>query len=229
MEDTEYTPQDHIHRLPGALASHTSYNPMSMAQHEPTDYTYSTNLPPGVEFAAMNLLPYEMVNVSIHKQRWMQYEYERKLRNPPHILQGLDIDYWEARSKYPLLVPRRQDFQTWDDYVHASRDFSMELHLLQMRAAAARTKDHPKIRHYLDMIFKDNLFEKSLQTLGTLAAGYYGMPDVGFALGIGGSLGQYQYDFSKLKSQRKSHRICKSLGCGQIAFPTSRTSKTKNT
>ena len=59
----------HHHRLPGALASHTSYNPHSMLKHEPTDPSHSYNLPPGVEYAAMDLQPYEWQNLTPMEQK----------------------------------------------------------------------------------------------------------------------------------------------------------------
>ena len=187
----------HHHRLPGALASHTSYNPHSMLQHEPTDPTYSYNLPPGVEYAAMDLQPYEWQNLTPMEQKWKRYQYERNLRNPDHILQGLDVEYWEAESEYPLLVPRRQDFKTYENYIHASRDFSIELHRLQMKADALRARDHPKLKHYLESIFKDRRLEKGMQTMGVLASLKF--PLFGAALGLGSSLSQYGVDSSRIK------------------------------
>ena len=154
----EPEPVPHVHRFPAALASHTSFNSHSSLQHEPSGP--QTDIPPGVEFAAMNMMPYEMVNMSPMQQRWARYNWERQLRNPGHITQGLDIRFMEAEAEYPLLVPRRQDFKHYHDYVHAVRDFSMELHRLQFKAERERLKHHPKVRHYIDVVFRNERFEK---------------------------------------------------------------------
>lgn len=153
----------------------------------------STPLPPGVEYASLNAAkPYMLYNgrrrVEPAEQRMLRYEYERRLRNPPHIRQGLSVDYWEAPSDFPLLIPRTMDFRTWADYIHASRDVAMEIHRNQMRAYEKRKQDHPKISHFLDSFFKERLFEKSMEMLATLASGV-GRPDIGIALGMGAKLG----------------------------------------
>ena len=152
----EYDPDDHVHRFPAALASHTSLNPYSDLTHEPTDPSHSYTLPPGVQYAALDIAPEDWEHESIWRQRWLRYEYERQLRNPGHLLQGLDIEYWEAWPEYPILTPRRQDFESYDDYVHAARDFVMEIHRLQMKADRARDRDYPGMRHYIDVLFREN-------------------------------------------------------------------------
>ena len=130
------------------------------------------------------------MNKSKWEQRWLRFEHERKLRNPTHLTGGLDLDYWEAWPEYPILTPRRQDFETYDDYVHACWDFVMEMHRLQMKADRARKKDHPKVRDYMDVLFRENRLESMMKIGGALAAAYYGRPDIGFSMGLGGGLGQ---------------------------------------
>ena len=63
LDVRDYDPNDHIHRFPSQLHSHSSFHPHSTAAHEPTDYNVMTNLPPGIEFGAMNVMPYEMINL----------------------------------------------------------------------------------------------------------------------------------------------------------------------
>ena len=71
----DYNPDDHIHRFPSQLHSHTSYHPYSSATHEPT--VNEVDLPEGMQLAAMNIAPYEMVNMSPMQQRWARYHWER--------------------------------------------------------------------------------------------------------------------------------------------------------
>ena len=61
----EYDPDDHVHRFPAALASHTSLNPYSDLTHEPTDPSHSYTLPPGVQYAALDIAPEDWEHESL--------------------------------------------------------------------------------------------------------------------------------------------------------------------
>ena len=80
----EFDPDDHVHRFPAALASHTSFNPYTEKPHEPTEPDYSYTLPPGVQYAALDIMPEDWENKSLWEQRfevgWKPIRKESALR-----------------------------------------------------------------------------------------------------------------------------------------------------
>ena len=183
--------------LVSAYNSHTNYNPnLRHMAHKPQGAR--PIIPKGVAWAAM---PYEDpgdMNLDPTERAWKRYDYERALRLPDHIRQGLEYNMWEADPDYPLLVPRREDFPDGPHYHHAVRDFFIELHSLQMRAREKRKKAHPKVRHYFRSLASKFYNQRAFSDMSILA-NMYGRPDIGVPLGLAASVGQPTLDYMQLK------------------------------
>ena len=115
------------------------------------------------------------MNLPLIQQHWIRYRRERDLRVPEHARKGLDVTYWEADPQHPILVPRRSDFASHANFIHAARDFNLALHRLQMQADERRKEHHP---HYKS-IFRSGLKRAAKAAKGLelgLSMGGYNIP-----------------------------------------------------
>ncbi|MDE0916448.1 MAG: hypothetical protein OSB57_14835, partial [Planctomycetota bacterium] len=212
-EGTEWSPDRFKRSMVAYEKSHTNLNPDNyhMAhmpnRSEPVALGFQADVrarvKSGISFMRMNHEPSGWAQKGGIERAWLRYEHERDLRVPAHIRQGLHATMWEAQPSYPLHVPSINDFRgpnRYEDYVHAARDFTMELHAAQARATEDRNRAHPGVSHYfrgLPQLIEQMRFKEGMGYLGIAAAGA-GRPDVGMMLGLGGTLGQGAFQIHEI-------------------------------
>ena len=93
----------------------------------------------GFQPVAMLVMPNAFAGKSPKEQAWVQYKHERKMRHPVHTRQWPNgtrttLSKIEPMPNEPILTPRKENYQTHADFIHALRDYSLKLNTLHKNA-----------------------------------------------------------------------------------------------
>jgi len=120
---------------------------------------------------AMDIPSADFEGKTLVEQAWLQYEYEREKRHPLHTRKWTNGPWTSAkklepRPSEPILTPRRDNYLSHDDFVHALRDYSLKINLIHHKAEKDRYK---KTRGFVGKLLDQ------VPMMGQMAALYTGV------------------------------------------------------